>query len=141
MFLAVSQVSPKAYRLDINSESGVTRGVWSPQSPESGLDDAGAVNGCSEERLKFGLVPPVISRATQATDLRRNAASRSYDFCGFGRLVFSWFFGVLQPLEWPPMENPSSMRRGLIWELLAGVAVCARGTFNLVARRGDRFRP
>ena len=41
----------------------------------------------------------VVSRANEATDLRHNAASRSDGFGGSGRLVFSWFFGVLQPLS------------------------------------------
>jgi hypothetical protein len=50
----------------------------------------------------------VVSRANEATDLRRNAASRSYGFCGFGRLVFSWFFGFLQTLQ---MTGCSGYRR------------------------------
>jgi len=52
----------------------------------------------------------VISRANEATDLRRNAASRSNGFCGFGRLVFSWFLGFLQTLE---MTGCSGYRRSV----------------------------
>ena len=85
----------------------------------------------------------VVSRANEATDLRRNAASRSDGFGGSGRLVFSWFFGFLQPLEllseqgYPQADAsaPLTLASGRLWRTRVRRDAACLGSFW----QGSRF--
>ena len=46
----------------------------------------GIDTGAATRDVDFGVATDVISRANEASDSRRNEASRSCGFCGFGRL-------------------------------------------------------